>query len=1032
MNDLKKSHIRRIREEFLHGSDRIRTSLNNSIHKLATDLYSKDTHFIFELIQNAEDNEYDELTPSLSFNLTKNDPTKTAGSTGALIIGNNEIGFSDENVDAICAVGETTKEKHRGYIGEKGIGFKSVFRVTTTPYIFSNGYYFRFIEEDEATGIGYIVPYWVENIPEVIKPSMTTIILPLDKSDFSYSKIEEMLRDIEPETILFLSKLKDLNIKTDTGDELSMIKDDASLPEVTIYVEGNKKGNPHSEYSEYLLYKETFDKPDVITQEKRGGINEREISIAFPQSDNMDNAGKIFAYLPVRSDTGLPFLINADFILTSSREDIKNNLSWNLWLMNCVGEIVAKSMQKLKIKERLTVELLEMITSRVTDFEPGSIYYPIAKSVKRILTEDELLPSDDGAFVSAKNAKLASAEWLRKLINGEKLREVYKTEKHLKWISGTITDRKTTVLWKYLRDVLGVEELTPDNFSRKIDTSFIENRSNTWLSAFYTRLLNQRALWQKGGNESWGDKPGPLRAKHFIRLQSGNHVKPFKSDGTPNAYLTLLTDTETSLPIVNVELSQQQDVLNFMKALGIPELDIVEEVIDKILPKYLSHEPIDAHLTDLAMIKQAFKTDSEEKKRRLVERLKETPFILAEASDNMERKYRKPTDLYFWSEELGVYFSSCNIARFVKSNYYDQSDLALFEKLGVSNEVRVICKSRIGSTDNVQLEYKRGYRQGLYGFDPDIEVDGIEEVLNSEMSNAKSAYIWNKIACPYNTCVKGKILRSSRQDFSPKASTYEIDVDTSTLGNNLLTVSWLPDLDGKYHKPSELKLDDLPESFNRNELLGDILGMKKDVVAKLAELVGISVGDIEFIKNNKDEFQKWKNARTSRTDSSFPEKTTINPENRKRKMLDRIDNAPNRNTEMRGRIVPETDDVEQNVFLRTMYTNQDGKMFCQICKREMRFKKPNKEYYFESVEMFLDFKQKLVEQHIALCPLCSAMYRVLFKRDDKAVRELKDQLLGNCNSNEFQFDLGEDKNSSIRFVDKHLFDLRVILEYERV
>ena len=149
-------------------------------------------------------------------------------------------------------------------------------------------------------------------------------------------------------------------------------------------------------------------------------------------------------------------------------------------------------------------------------------------------------------------------------------------------------------------------------------------------------------------------------------------------------------------------------------------------------------------------------------------------------------------------------------------------------------------------------------------------------------------------------------------------------------------------------------------------------------------------------------------------------------------MLDRIDNAPNRNTEMRGRIVPETDDVEQNVFLRTMYTNQDGKMFCQICKREMRFKKPNKEYYFESVEMFLDFKQKLVEQHIALCPLCSAMYRVLFKRDDKAVRELKDQLLGNCNSNEFQFDLGEDKNSSIRFVDKHLFDLRVILEYERV
>ena len=33
-------------------------SLNNSIQALANDLYSKETHFIFELIQNAEDNSY--------------------------------------------------------------------------------------------------------------------------------------------------------------------------------------------------------------------------------------------------------------------------------------------------------------------------------------------------------------------------------------------------------------------------------------------------------------------------------------------------------------------------------------------------------------------------------------------------------------------------------------------------------------------------------------------------------------------------------------------------------------------------------------------------------------------------------------------------------------------------------------------------------------------------------------------------------------------------------------------------------------
>lgn len=43
---------------------------------------------------------------------------------------NNERGFSPANVRALCDVGRSTKGKGGlGYIGQKGIGFKSVFRV---------------------------------------------------------------------------------------------------------------------------------------------------------------------------------------------------------------------------------------------------------------------------------------------------------------------------------------------------------------------------------------------------------------------------------------------------------------------------------------------------------------------------------------------------------------------------------------------------------------------------------------------------------------------------------------------------------------------------------------------------------------------------------------------------------------------------------------------------------------------------------------------------------------------------------------
>ena len=113
-----RAHIEHVRKDF-QASQRVKDSLNNSIQALAHDLYSKETHFIFELIQNAEDNTYKETEPSLSFRLVKADPTNTQNAVGALIIQNNEIGFSPANVDAICAVGKTTKSKIQGYIGEK-------------------------------------------------------------------------------------------------------------------------------------------------------------------------------------------------------------------------------------------------------------------------------------------------------------------------------------------------------------------------------------------------------------------------------------------------------------------------------------------------------------------------------------------------------------------------------------------------------------------------------------------------------------------------------------------------------------------------------------------------------------------------------------------------------------------------------------------------------------------------------------------------------------------------------------------------
>ena len=92
-----------------------RKKLQAAVKKLSEDIYSKETHFIFELIQNAEDNSYSKgQEPELVFQLQEVDPTNTPGSDGCLCVFNNEDGFSEENIKAICNVGDSTKKNEDG------------------------------------------------------------------------------------------------------------------------------------------------------------------------------------------------------------------------------------------------------------------------------------------------------------------------------------------------------------------------------------------------------------------------------------------------------------------------------------------------------------------------------------------------------------------------------------------------------------------------------------------------------------------------------------------------------------------------------------------------------------------------------------------------------------------------------------------------------------------------------------------------------------------------------------------------------
>lgn len=122
--------------------------------------------------------------------------------------------------------------------------------------------------------------------------------------------------------------------------------------------------------------------------------------------------------------------------------------------------------------------------------------------------------------------------------------------------------------------------------------------------------------------------------------------------------------------------------------------------------------------------------------------------------------------------------------------------------------------------------------------------------------------------------------------------------------------------------------------------------------------------------------------------------------------------------------------VDPASWLRNLYTNESGQMICQICKKEMPFKKRDGEYYFEVVEALSGdhFRREYEAQFVALCPLCSAMYKEFVKNDPERMDALKGAIV-TSQVPEVNLHLGE-KKTSVKFVESHFHDIKTIIGQE--
>lgn len=351
LDKLKKEKlIRKIFEE-TGSTERDAKNTSNALHAIMGDLYTETERFVFELLQNADDQPENGAMVKVKLKTLEEN----------LLFLHTGKPFSEDDVESISSIGDSTKKKDTGKTGYKGIGFKSVFSDADTVYIDSGNFSFAFDKNSPLYPEGanmdeipwQIKPIWEERyrLPKEIQkedlffsePVGIALNVGREKIATYNSRISELL--LKPQFTLFLRNVEEISfeskdcepiiIKKQTSDSgIVEIKSNTTIenwitkdyiidiPEETRDAIQNEKLIP-AKLKECTKTKITF----------AAKIVDRQI---MPIDDSV-----LYNYLPTKEKGyGYKFMVNADFLTVANRESIHQKNVWNRFLFENIGKLL--------------------------------------------------------------------------------------------------------------------------------------------------------------------------------------------------------------------------------------------------------------------------------------------------------------------------------------------------------------------------------------------------------------------------------------------------------------------------------------------------------------------------------------------------------------------------------------------------------------------------------------------------------------------------------------------------------------------
>ncbi|MEI6555780.1 MAG: DEAD/DEAH box helicase [Paludibacter sp.] len=843
------------------------------VKKDVVEKYPDSAHFVYELLQNADDAK----ATKCEFVLEKDKLFFSHNGIVRFSVSNPETEEIDaENnslghINSITSVGSSTKENELSTIGKFGVGFKAVFQYTETPHVYDENYKFKIIR--------FVVPELLNEDLHFRKPDETVFYFPFNKAGMSaekaYTDIVNKLKSLLYPT-LFLSNLQEVSWKTDnneTGTYRKVIK------------ETKQSGNIICEKIELLQQISLEPIVEKLWLFSRL-FNEHAYSVGFfldKHNKLIQKKLKAFCFFPTEETTELNFIIQAPFVLNNSRASIPKNQTngWNENLVVKLAELSADSLVILKDLRLIDDNIIRIIPYKI----PAEFFSAFYEIIEQKFKTEELLPSLNGEYAMKENAYWAVEPDSAKLFSNEQLSLLVRNP-NAKWVFPSISRSESTEIrdyidggdertWSYREPNLIKSNLDFENkITNLINSIFIQKQSFEWLHKFYAYFDGRSSYLKK------------YKTKSIFLDRNKTAVSAFEQRGQEFYPILFLPSNYTDSPYKHIhpELLKNEKTKEFIENFGIKKPSLKDEIYNSILPLYDNDGEIDTE----THFKKFFKFWKDEgRPEDFISLIKDKEFVSYKTKENDTTYRGLASEIYYPTEDLQKYFETKPNTKFVDLEDYhsliedkDRQILKEFMlKIGVS-ELPQIISIEITDTD----EKKRlKLEPSTYGYNDRNEttdkiIDGCSEILN-EIEKDKSLILWkylgrlqHKVNSYFGngyTYFLNEELKGKHSFFYRTSYTHTFDSIELT---HLKTLKWLLSNKNEFVAPHEITINELANEYEKNRDLDDLLGFKSEITLEQEKEIFINnLSDEEFI-----EFKRWKIEQES--NMLIQSKRNFNPE----------------------------------------------------------------------------------------------------------------------------------------------------------